>query len=76
MTKTPPAKDQSNEEPDIVQEESIPSDGKDRKGEQMMEELGRTSRRRPCSIRPPERPCPAPQLSPTEPVIGSTMPLM
>lgn len=30
-----------NEEPELVQEESVPTDGKDRKGERMMEELGR-----------------------------------
>ena len=52
MTKTPPAKDQSNEEPDIVQEESIPSDGKDRKGEKMMEELGRDKPAPPLSDPP------------------------
>jgi hypothetical protein len=34
---TPP----SNDEPEITQEESIPSDGKDEKGEKMMEDLGR-----------------------------------
>lgn len=32
----------SNEEPRITQEEAVPSDGKDKKGEQMMEELGRS----------------------------------
>ena len=31
----------ANEEPGIVQEESIPSDGKDVDGEKMMEELGK-----------------------------------
>ena len=31
---------QSNEELEIGQEESIPSDGKDEEGEKMMEELG------------------------------------
>ena len=30
-----------NEEPEVVQEESVPLDGKDEKGEKMMEELGR-----------------------------------
>ncbi len=31
---------QSNEEPEIEQEEAVPSDGKDKEGEKMMEELG------------------------------------
>ena len=31
----------TDEEPGLTQEEDIPSDGKDKKGEQMMEELGR-----------------------------------
>lgn len=31
----------ANEEPEIVQEESVPSDGKDIEGEKMMEELGK-----------------------------------
>jgi len=35
----------SKEEPEITQEESIPSDGKDREGEKMMEELGRERRK-------------------------------
>lgn len=35
------ASDSAHEEPEIVQEESIPSDGKDQEGEKMMEELGR-----------------------------------
>ncbi|RZL65429.1 MAG: hypothetical protein EOP81_04260 [Variovorax sp.] len=30
-----------NEEPEITQEESVPTDGKDEKGEQMMKDLGR-----------------------------------
>lgn len=30
-----------NEEPELTQEESVPTDGKDKKGERMMEELGR-----------------------------------
>lgn len=30
-----------NEEPEITQEESVPTDGKDEKGEAMMEDLGR-----------------------------------
>ena len=31
----------TDDEPEIAHEEDIPSDGKDKKGEQMMEELGR-----------------------------------
>lgn len=31
----------TDDEPEIAQEEDIPSDGKDKKGEKMMEELGR-----------------------------------
>lgn len=30
-----------NEEPEITQEESVPTDGKDEQGEKMMEDLGR-----------------------------------
>jgi hypothetical protein len=37
-TRTKPG---DHEEPEITQEESIPSDGKDEVGEKMMEELGR-----------------------------------
>lgn len=37
----PAQQPRSNEEPRITQEEAVPSDGKDKKGEQMMEELGR-----------------------------------
>ena len=33
-----------NEEPELTQEEAVPSDGKDKKGEQMMEALGRERR--------------------------------
>jgi hypothetical protein len=40
----PPTKAPGNEEPEPAQEESVPSDGKDSKGEQMMEELGRERR--------------------------------
>jgi len=39
---TPAPQPTSNEEPRITQEEAVPSDGKDTKGEQMMEELGRS----------------------------------
>ena len=45
MPQTPkpdPAKmPHTDDEPEIAHEEDIPSDGKDKKGEQMMEELGR-----------------------------------
>ena len=37
-------KDASNEEPELGAEESIPLDGKDPVGEQMMEELGQIGR--------------------------------
>ena len=42
------------DEPEITQEESVPSDGKDKKGEQMMEELGK-ERRRQGDPSPPAR---------------------
>lgn len=35
----------TNEEPELTQEESIPSDGKDDEGEQLMEQLGRERRK-------------------------------
>ena len=34
------------EEPEVTQEESIPSDGRDEVGEEMMEELGREKAKR------------------------------
>ncbi|MDM0115312.1 hypothetical protein QTI66_24395 [Variovorax sp. J22R133] len=34
----------AKEEPEITQEESIPSDGKDEEGEKMMEKLGQERR--------------------------------
>lgn len=40
-TDAPASQPSTNEEPRIAQEDDIPSDGKDEKGEQMMEELGR-----------------------------------
>ena len=40
-TPGPKTKPGDAEEPEITQEESIPSDGKDEVGEKMMEELGR-----------------------------------
>ncbi len=36
-----PSQDRPNDEPEITQEESVPSDGKDEVGEKMMENLGR-----------------------------------
>ncbi|MDM0035678.1 hypothetical protein QTI33_26330 [Variovorax sp. J22P271] len=36
-----PRKDASNEEPELGAEESVPLDGKDPVGEQMMKDLGR-----------------------------------
>lgn len=36
-----PSQDRPNDEPEITQEESVPSDGKDEVGEKMMEDLGR-----------------------------------
>lgn len=44
----PPMKD----EPEPTAEESVPSDGKDREGEKMMEELGRDKPGKPLA---PER---------------------
>ena len=37
----PKTKPGDNEEPEITQEDSVPSDGKDEVGEKMIEELGR-----------------------------------
>ena len=37
----PKTKPGDNEEPEITQEDSVPSDGKDEVGEKMMEDLGR-----------------------------------
>ena len=41
-----PRKDASNEEPELGAEESIPLDGKDPVGEEMMKALSRDSRKR------------------------------
>ncbi|HVR48701.1 MAG TPA: hypothetical protein VMS38_03110 [Pseudorhodoferax sp.] len=51
MSDPRPAKPQpaAPEEPELRQEESIPSDGKDRQGEKMMEELGRNKPGRPLA---------------------------
>ncbi len=46
-----PRRDASNEEPELGAEESIPLDGKDPVGEQMMKELGRDSGKRADSER-------------------------
>lgn len=37
----PPHEGPTNDEPEVTQEESIPSDGKDEEGEKLMEDLGR-----------------------------------
>ena len=44
--KIPPSKSSQpmppgSEEPEVTQEDSVPSDGKDKEGEKMMEDLGR-----------------------------------
>lgn len=46
VTKPPPSRNRIDdaEEPEITQEDSVPSDGKDRVGEKMMEQLGRERR--------------------------------
>lgn len=51
MSDPRPAKPQpaASEEPELRQEEAIPSDGKDRQGETMMEELGRHKPGRPLA---------------------------
>lgn len=53
-----PADGPLKEEPEITQEESIPSDGKDEVGEEMMKKLGREKRERnePGSGEPAEAP--------------------
>lgn len=55
QTPEPDAAEQpsTNEEPALAQEEDIPSDGKDRKSEQMMEELGRDKPGPKWSVDPP-----------------------
>lgn len=45
----------TDEEPVLTQEEDIPSDGKDTKGEQMMEELGRNKPGPPLSDPPADK---------------------
>lgn len=44
------------EEPEITQEESIPSDGPDELGEKMMEDLGRERRKREEERKGPDKP--------------------
>lgn len=46
---TPAPQGQTNEEPEIRQEEAVPSDGRDRKGEKLMEELGKDKPGRPLA---------------------------
>jgi hypothetical protein len=40
-TNTPPRKQSDNEEPELGADESVPLDGKDPVGEEMMKDLGR-----------------------------------
>ena len=46
---TPAPLGHPNEEPEIRQEEAVPSDGKDSKGEKLMEELGDNKPGRPLA---------------------------
>lgn len=46
----------SKDEPEITQEESIPSDGRDEVGEKMMEDLGRDKDRREKDDRTASKP--------------------
>ena len=46
----------SNEEPELTQEESIPSDGRDEVGEKMMEDLGREKMQRDKEFGTPGKP--------------------
>jgi len=46
----------SKDEPEITQEESIPSDGRDEVGEKMMEDLGRDKARREKDDRTASKP--------------------
>ncbi|MET0542652.1 MAG: hypothetical protein ABWZ88_12935 [Variovorax sp.] len=50
---TPTPERPQPDEPEITQEESVPSDGKDAKGEKMMEELGRERGRQQDKAAPP-----------------------
>lgn len=46
-----------NEEPEITQEESVPSDGRDEVGEELMKDLGREKARREEEFgSPPDKP--------------------
>lgn len=40
MSRPPPASRSTHEEPEITQEESVPSDGRDIEGERLMKEVG------------------------------------
>jgi hypothetical protein len=55
-----------NEEPELSAEESVPLDGKDRKGEEMMEELGRDLKKRKEGegVDPEDDPGPLPEQFP------------
>ena len=50
MTTQSKPKPSPDDEPEITQEESIPSDGKDEVGEKMMEDLGRERSRQGKAI--------------------------
>jgi hypothetical protein len=58
-----PRRDASNEEPELGAEESIPLDGKDPVGEQMMKELGRDSGKR-ADAKEEDDPGPLPEQFP------------
>ncbi|MGJ7511435.1 hypothetical protein [Variovorax sp. GT1P44] len=63
---TADTKPSSNEEPEITQEEAIPSDGKDEVGEKMMEDLGREKDEKAERDAPPPsaEPMPMPEQFP------------
>lgn len=53
--RTPPPAAPMKDEPELVNEEAVPSDGTDREGERMMEELGRNKPGRPLAPDPEDR---------------------
>ena len=58
-TPTPPGSPPDGpvkEEPEVTQEESVPSDGRDEVGEKMMEDLGRDKARRDPEKKEPDKP--------------------
>ncbi len=44
---TPPRRERSPDEPEITQEESVPTDGRDAEGEEMMRKVGNEKLREP-----------------------------